>query len=125
MKNRFSNNETFTPFTHGARGDTFLSQFILYPLRATSATRGTLCAMPRLESLIRTIRRLFLVAGEIEGVCCEKNIWTIYVNFRILIMEFINRSVFRLLNNDSFTFFVSFSGIRKCKCNLKCFPQQT
>jgi hypothetical protein len=27
---------------HGARGETFLSQFILYPLRATSPTRGTL-----------------------------------------------------------------------------------
>ena len=45
MKNRFSNNKTFTPFTHGARGETFLSQFILYPLRATSATRGTLAEM--------------------------------------------------------------------------------
>jgi len=49
MKNRFSNNKTFTPFAHGARGEAFLSQFILYPLRATSPTRGTLAAM-RLES---------------------------------------------------------------------------
>ena len=45
MKNRFSNNETITPFTHGARGETFLSQFIPYPLRGTSATRGTLADM--------------------------------------------------------------------------------
>ena len=91
-------NKSFSAFPHAARGETFLSLFILYPLRGTSATRGTLCAMPRLESMNRTISGLFLVAGEIEGVCCGKNIWTIYVNFRILIMEFKNWSVFRLLN---------------------------
>jgi len=45
MMNRFLNNKTFTPFPHGARGRTFLSRFILYPLRATSPTRGTLGAI--------------------------------------------------------------------------------
>ena len=59
MNNRFSNNETFTPFTHGARGETFLSQFIPYPLRATSATRGTLADM-RLVS--KSIKREELIS---------------------------------------------------------------
>ena len=31
--------------THSARGETFLSQYIPYPLRATSPTRGTLGAI--------------------------------------------------------------------------------
>ena len=34
--------------THSARGETILSQFIPYPLRATSPTRGTLGAMYQL-----------------------------------------------------------------------------
>ena len=42
MNNIFLNNKTFAPFAHGARREAFLSEFILYPLRATSPTRGTL-----------------------------------------------------------------------------------
>jgi hypothetical protein len=72
MNNRFSNNETFTPFTHGARGETFLSQFIFYPLRATSATRGTLCAMFRFVFKFRSLFMKKPCASEILNyVCCE------------------------------------------------------